>query len=66
MGLSEGLLMETISMLDQSDEVDFLNFQKRKDTIMTNMDNISKLKFPENEEIQKQLMKTVTVALNQE
>ena len=58
--------METISMLDQSDEVDFLNFQKRKDTIMTNMDNISKLKFPENEEIQKQLMKTVTVALNQE
>ena len=58
--------MDTISMLDQSDEVDFLNFQKRKDTIMTNMDNISKLKFPENEEIQKQLMKTVTVALNQE
>lgn len=66
MGLTEGVLLETISMLDESDERDFLTFQKRKDTIMTNMDNISKLKFPDNEKIQKQLMKTVTVALNQE
>jgi hypothetical protein len=51
MGLTEGVILETISMLDEQDELDFEKFKKRKDTIMTNMDNMSKLKFPDNEDI---------------
>ena len=65
-GLSEGLLLETISLLDQSDEQDFLNFQKRKETLLINMENISQLKFPDDKEIQKMVMKTVADTLNKE
>ena len=59
MGLTEGVILETISMLDEQDELDFKNFRDRADTIMTNMDKMAKLKFPENEDVQKQLLKTI-------
>ena len=59
MGLTEGVILETISMLDEQDELDFKNFRDRADTIMTNMDKMAKLKFPDNEDVQKQLLKTI-------
>ena len=52
-GLPQEVLMETLNIIDITDQEDFMNFQKRKETIMTNMDHISKMKFPENPEIQR-------------
>ena len=53
-------------MLDEKDEEDFRNFQQRRDTIRTNVENLGKMRFPGDEEMHKQLMKTVDHALHQE